>query len=306
MTDALRVGTRRSSLAREQTRLVIRMLESVDPGVNFEVVAIRTEGDEDMGGSRFSPGRGKDVFTKAIEDRILSGEIDIAVHSLKDLPTVLHDDLVIGSIPKREDARDAVVSAGSLRLSELREGAEVGTSSLRRKAQLLANRPDLVVKEIHGNVETRLKKIRAGFDAVVLAAAGLIRLGLRREIAEYISTDVILPAAGQGALAVEARRNDVSVLGVIRKIEDPNTRAAVEAERVFVGEFGGGCNQPVAAYGAVKGDLLRLTGAVASTDGRQIIRAEAGGRINESQKIGHLLAEKLSSIDALKLVGRAT
>ncbi|MBI2183687.1 MAG: hydroxymethylbilane synthase [Thaumarchaeota archaeon] len=306
MSDVIRVGTRSSSLALEQTRLIVEKLRTVNSDLQFEVVPTKTEGDEGQRKRTSGTVSGKDIFTKTIEDKLLASEIDLAVHSLKDLPAGIHDNLLIGAVPEREDARDALVSVDAQKLSELPKAARVGTSSVRRKVQLLAHRPDLVVEEIHGNIETRIRKMRKnGFDAIVLASAGLIRLGLQHRISEYLPIEIMLPAPGQGALAIQMRKNDSRMLSVVRPIEAPLVRAAVEAERAFAEKLGGGCNLPVAAYGIVEGDVINLMGLVASTDGRHILRGKLIGEASQPQKVGYALASKLSSLQPIRMVGEA-
>jgi hydroxymethylbilane synthase len=246
---------------------------------------------------------GKGIFVKEIEEALLSGEIDLAVHSLKDLPTALPRGLAIGAVPPREDPRDALVSALGIELGDLSPGAVVGTGSLRRMAQLLAARSDLEVREIRGNVDTRLRKVREGeYDAVILAAAGLRRLGLASAITQYLPLEVMMPAVGQGALAVEIRQDDQEMATLVRGINDPATEAATQAERAFLAAFGGGCAVPIAAYGAGEGERLLLKGMVTSLDGQRLLRDEVVGPVRDPQALGQMLAQRLLERGADEIV----
>jgi hydroxymethylbilane synthase len=247
--------------------------------------------------------QGKGLFTKELEEEMLDGRIDIAVHSLKDLPTELPDGLHIGAISEREEVRDALVARRSAGFHQLPEGACVGTSSLRRQAQLLSVRPDLRFEPVRGNVDTRLRKVDSGaYDAIVLASAGLHRLGYASRITEYLSEDLVLPAVGQGALAIESRRNDPAVDSVIRVLEHGPTRIACEAERALLKGLGGGCLVPIAALARVIHDRLSLHGLVASVDGRQIVRGSAEGDASQMNDVGLNLANELLNRGAGKLL----
>jgi hydroxymethylbilane synthase len=231
---------------------------------------------------------GKGLFTAELERALRDGVIDVAVHSLKDLPTEDAEGVVVGAICEREDARDCLVSRAGLRLDQLPPAAVVGTSSLRRAAQLLALRPDLDVRSIRGNVDTRIRKVREGeYDAVALAAAGIRRLRLEAEVSDWL--DEVLPAPGQGALAVQCRGDDARVLELLRAIDDAEARATTTAERVFLRELGGGCAAPVAAHATPNGSVVRLTGLVASPDGREVVRVEGEG---EPVEVGERLARE--------------
>jgi hydroxymethylbilane synthase len=235
---------------------------------------------------------GKGLFVKEIEDALLRGDAQIAVHSMKDLPAAEPPGLVIAAVPVREDPRDALVSHGKT-LAELPRGARVGTASLRRSAQLQAMRPDLRIETIRGNVATRLRKIDEGFDAVVLAHAGLRRLGLTDRVAQVFSTEEMLPAVAQGALAIEARLDDAETMRRLAPLEDRATRIQVEAERGFLRKLQGGCQVPIAGHAEVKGDAVRLRGLVANLDGTVIIRGERTGPVGEAARVGEELAEEL-------------
>ena len=290
------VGTRGSPLARAQTRWVIDRLRGLHPDVEFVEKIIKTSGDR---------GQIKEIgaFVKELEEALKRGEIDLAVHSLKDLPTQQPEGLVIAAVPERADPRDALVARDGLVLRELSEGARVGTGSPRRRAQLLALRRDLEVVPIRGNVDSRLKKLDRGeVDALVLAKAGLERLGLAERVAEELSTGVMLPAVGQGALAVEVRADDAFALEIARALDHRGARAGVEAERAFLEALGGGCRVPIAAYGRVEGEKLVLDGLVADPDGRRVLRGRVEGSVEEAGELGRKLAAKLLERGAAELL----
>ncbi len=302
MTKIL-VGSRRSPLALAQTSLVISKLKSRHPDFEFEIREITTEGDEDYKEELGTPIRGKDAFTKRIDQRLLAGDIDMAVHSLKDLPTQLPTDLIIGSVLEREDPRDALVSSGNLKLRELPKGAKVGSSSLRRQVQLKVARHDLEVVELHGNIGTRIRKIKSnGLDGIILAAAGLIRLGLSNEIAQILDTELMLPAIGQGALALEVRKSDSQVTRLVQSVEDDETRSATDAERAFSARLGGSCNLPIAAYGRVREGRMILEGLIGSVREGRIFRERVVGENRQGERLGALLAERMLAQDALKML----
>ncbi|HSJ93725.1 MAG TPA: hydroxymethylbilane synthase, partial [Gaiellaceae bacterium] len=267
---AVVVGTRSSALARAQTGHVVDLLRAAWPGLEYELRAIETRGDRTQASGEPLPEiGGKGLFTAELEEALGDGRIDLAVHSLKDLPTEDAAGIVVGAVCAREDVRDCLVSRDGLSLAELPPGAVVGTSSLRRAAQLRAARPDLEVRSIRGNVDTRIRKVRSGeFDAALLAAAGLHRLGLDGEASEWLAEDVMLPAPGQGALGVQCRAGDGAVLELLASIDEEGTRAATPAERAFLQALGAGCTAPVAALGqSFAGGRVRLDGLVASVDG---------------------------------------
>jgi hydroxymethylbilane synthase len=287
------VGSRGSDLALWQTRWVIARLQQACPDVEFRIQRITTRGDV-VRDRALSQVGGKGLFIKEIEAALLAGEIDLAVHSLKDMPTEMPEGLVLDAVTAREDPRDVLVSRLGLKLAELPPGARVGTSSLRRAAQLRACRPDLQIVDLRGNVDTRLRKAATEeYDAVVLAAAGLIRLGHSDRVTEYLSPRVMLPAVGQGALCVEVRIGDEATRTLISIVHDPLTDAAVTAERVFLARMGGGCQVPIAAYGIVNADELWLRGLVASPDGSRLLRHELRGSSTEPVGLGQALAEDM-------------
>ncbi len=303
-TRTLTLGTRGSALARWQTGWVSTRLGGAWPDLDCQVKLFTTSGDRTQSVDKPLPEiGGKGLFTEELENALRSGEIDLAVHSLKDLPIDTASGLAIGAICKREDARDALISRSGSTLASLPPGARVGTSSLRRSAQLLAARPDLTLLSLRGNVDTRIRKAMNGqYDAIVLAAAGVLRLGLGEHIAEYLPFDVMLPAPGQGALAVQCRADDGVALELLAAIDDPDCRAAVTAERAFLNALGGGCSAPVAAYaqsttlrhcsGQVRNpqSKIQMTGLVASPDGRRAIRVSGEG--NDPLALGAELAQQ--------------
>jgi hydroxymethylbilane synthase len=287
----VRIATRRSALAKWQAHHVSALLTAREPGLEVQLLELMTRGDRILDVPLAEVG-GKGLFVKEIEDALLRGDAQIAVHSMKDLPAAEPPGLVIGAVPLREDPRDALVSHGK-KLSELPRGARVGTASLRRSAQLKAMRPDLRIETIRGNVATRLRKIDEGFDAVVLAHAGLRRLGLTAKVAQVFSTEEMLPAVAQGALAIEARQDDAETMRRLAPLEDGATRIQVEAERGFLRKLQGGCQVPIAGHAEVKGGLVRLRGLVANLDGTVIIRGERSGPVADAARVGLELAEEL-------------
>jgi len=287
----LTFATRPSALARWQTRWVIHRLEEAHPGLTCREEVIVTRGDRVLDKPLPEIG-GKGLFTQELEAALLSGQVDAAVHSLKDLPTEMPPGLTVGAVPARAEVRDALVSARGYTLETLPRGAVVGTSSLRRAAQLLAARPDLQIRPLRGNVDTRVRKALEGqYDAVVLAGAGLVRLGLTEHISQWLPLEVMLPAPAQGALAVQCRADDAATLGLLAVIADSATHAAVEAERGFLSALGGGCAVPVAAYAEPLPDgRFRLTGFVGSPKGAGFWRGALEGE--EPRALGHALAEQ--------------
>lgn len=298
------VGTRGSRLALRQTEIALEALKAANPDVAFAVKTIRTEGDRSPASLSEIGGRG--VFVIEIERALLAGaqtggrpaEIDIAVHSLKDLPSEETPDLTIAATLRREDPRDALVSRDGVLLADLPPGATVGTGSPRRASQVLAMRPDLRIMDIRGNVDTRIRKVDDGeYDAVVLAAAGLSRLGCLERASEIFDADRFLPAVGQGALAVQVRSNDSDALAVVRSADDEDTRDAVTAERAFERRLGGGCHASIAALGRVDGQRIHLRGLVGGVDGK-LLRADAEGARAEAGALGEQLAERLLAAGA--------
>ncbi len=271
--NTLTIGTRGSALARWQTEWVQARLTAAWPALHCDLHLFQTSGDKILDKPLPEIG-GKGLFTEELENALRSGEIDIAVHSLKDLPIDNAPGLTLGAIGEREDPRDVLISRQYHTLASLPHGARVGTSSLRRAAQLLAARPDLKILSLRGNVDTRIRKAMQGeYDAITLAAAGVLRLGFGSHIAEYLSFDVMLPAPGQGALAVQCRADDHRTIDLLRPIDHASTRSAVMAERAFLNGLGGGCSAPIAAYAQAN----HLVGLVASKDGKRVIRVSGEG-----------------------------
>ena len=296
----LTFATRPSALARWQTTRVIRLLQAAHPELECREFIITTTGDRVLDRPLPEIG-GKGLFTGELEEALLSGKVHAAVHSLKDLPVDNTPGIVIAAIPKRESAHDVLVSANGQTLSSLPEGARVGTCSLRRTAQLLACRPDLTILPLRGNVDTRVRKVLNGeYDAIVLAQAGLTRLGLQEHISEVFSLNVMLPAAGQGALAIQCRAGDAETLELLSSIHDPQTAAAVGAERAFLSGLGGGCSLPIAAFAEKSDDIVILTGAVHSTDGKQAISLSAVD--TEPHRLGERLARLVLERGAAELL----
>jgi len=296
------LGTRGSKLAVHQSEWVLGQLRALAPQVAVSLKRIQTSGDKILDVPLAKIG-GKGLFVKEIEEALLSGEIDLAVHSMKDVPTLLPDGLDLLCVPLREDPRDALISRDGKRFRELRAGARVGTSSLRRQAQLLQARSDLSVSMLRGNLDTRLKKLREGqFDAIVLAAAGLRRLGWQQEITEYLDPDISLPAIGQGALGIEGRRNDQFLRSILSGLEHGPTRTTVLAERALLHRLQGGCQVPIAAHATLNGSELKLEGLVASVDGKEVIRETVRGSTADPESAGVALAERLLSRGAGKIL----
>ena len=297
----LRIGTRASQLALWQANWVKGELEKRYPGMEVSLVKIKTIGDKILDVPLAQVG-GKGLFVKEVEEAMLRGEIDIAVHSMKDVPTEFPDGLGLVCITEREDPRDAVISRGA-KFVDLPQGAKIGTSALRRQAQLLKVRPDMQMVIIRGNVETRMKKLETeNLDAVILAAAGLKRLGFAERIVEYLSTDLSLPAIGQGALGLECRLDDEEVKQTIAFFNHPDTAHAVRAERALLWRCEGGCQVPIAAFGQVTGDKLTLTGFVASVDGKTSVKDSISGPATDCEKLGVQLAEKLLAAGAADIL----
>jgi hydroxymethylbilane synthase len=290
--SSIRIGSRGSTLALAQARWVQKQIENNRPDLRVELAIIKTSGDRFVDASLRAIG-GKGLFTKEIEDALLRGEIDIAVHSMKDLPTELPPGLVIAAIPEREDPRDVLVSRRGNSLKTLSAGTKIGTGSLRREAQLRHYRRDLHVVPIRGNVDTRLKKLDEGeVDALIMAAAGLNRIGQAGRIAEFIAADICVSAVAQGALAVEARV-DASVRETLSFLHDAKADTEVSSERAFLRRLGGGCQVPVGARATLKENKLHILGIVAEPDGSSLCRGEKSGAPGDAVGLGRELAEQL-------------
>ncbi|HET9598882.1 MAG TPA: hydroxymethylbilane synthase [Anaeromyxobacteraceae bacterium] len=297
----IRIATRRSPLAKWQANHVADLLRTREPGLEVRLHELVTKGDKILDVALARVG-GKGLFVKEIEDALLAREAEIAVHSMKDLPAVLADGLVVGAVPVREDPRDALCSPRWKTWNALPNGAKVGTSSLRRSAQLKALRPDLHIEMVRGNVETRLRKASEGLDAVVLAYAGLRRLGLAEHATQVFSPEEMLPAVAQGALALEARGDDPATLRRLAPLDDPDTRARVEAERGLLRRLEGGCQVPIAAHATVAGGQVTLRALVASLDGQRVVRGERRGPVAEGRALGVALGEELLGKGAAEIL----
>ena len=302
MNKTLKIGTRGSKLALWQANWVKSSLEDKHPSLSIELVAIKTKGDKILDVPLAKVG-GKGLFVKEIEEALLDGRIDLAVHSMKDMPGEIPEGLCIGAIPQREIPQDVLISRNKKRLSKLGPGAKIGTSSLRRKAQLLHARPDLVVLPLRGNLDTRLKKLETeNLDAIVLAAAGVKRLGLENRITETLDENIMLPAVGQGALCIEVRQNDPLVEPIVVTLEHPQTRVVILGERAFLNRLEGGCQVPIAAYGEIDKNTFTLAGLVATVDGRTLIKETLSGSEDSSEIIGSKLADRLIDMGAMDII----
>lgn len=298
------VGSRRSKLALTQTNWVIQQLKNLGLPYEFEVKEIVTKGDKILDVTLSKVG-GKGLFVKEIEQAMFDKEIDMAVHSMKDMPAVLPKGLVIGCIPKREDHRDVLISKDHVPFEELPSGSIIGTSSLRRSAQLLAIRNDIEIKWIRGNIDTRLEKLKnEEYGAIILAAAGLKRIGWSEDVVtQFLEPEICLPAVGQGALAIECRGDDLELLDALAKFNDKYTEITVNAERAFLDKMEGGCQVPIAAYATLSNsNQINLTALVASPDGKTIYKEEIHG--TDSVEVGYEAARRLSELGAKELIDR--
>jgi len=298
----VRVGTRGSLLATTQTQWVVEQLRAAHPEYGFNTTIIQTTGDTQRDVPFASVGT-KGMFVKEIEQALLDNAIDIGVHSLKDMPGTLPEGLSLGCIPAREDPLDAFISNKFAGLEALPIGAIVGTSSARRHSQLASFRPDLQIQELRGNLDTRLRKLDDGeYDAIIVACAGLIRLGFADRITERISAELCLPAVGQGALAIETRSKDRDTIGIVGAIHCTATATCVTAERSLLNALGGGCSVPVAAYATISGSALTLTALVASLDGSRVLKATVTGSSRDADGLGREVAEILFSQGAAEIL----
>lgn len=296
------VGSRRSKLALTQTNWVIQQLKDLGLPFEFEVKEIVTKGDRILDVTLSKVG-GKGLFVKEIEEALLSKKIDMAIHSMKDMPALLPEGLTIGCIPVREDHRDVLISKDGSTLEQLKEGAVVGTSSLRRSAQLLAKRPDLQIKWIRGNIDTRVNKLKEeDYDAIILAAAGLSRLGWSKEVVtQYLDDTLCVPAVGQGALSIECRSDDEELLSELEKFTCAATEKTVTAERAFLNAMEGGCQVPIAGYATIAAqEEISLTALVASPDGTVILKEQVTG--NDAEEVGKRAAELIKARGGQKLI----
>lgn len=304
MKSSIVIGSRGSKLALWQAEHIQAQLVSTNSGLDVRIEIIKTTGDVKQ--DPLSVIGGKGVFTKELEDALLDGRIDIAVHSLKDLPTILPDALTIAAICEREDPRDALIlrePSEITSLLDLKPGSVVGTSSQRRFAQLKAKRPDLQFRELRGNVDTRLRKLDEGqYDALLLACAGIIRLGAQHRIALHIPTSEMIPAVGQGAIGIETRADQISMIDTVSILTHVPTSIACRAERSFLRTLGGGCQFPIAAHGVLHGDELRLDGLVATPNGSSILKDSIVGPATNPEDLGVGLAQRLNDNGAQALL----
>ena len=309
MKDSLIIGTRGSKLALWQAHWVQKVLTSNQSNLKVEIHTIKTRGDKILDVPLAKVG-GKGLFVKEIENALIDGRIDLAVHSMKDMPGLIPAGLRIGAIPVRESAEDVLISYKDTPFLEMANNAKIGTSSLRRAAQLRALKPDLNIQPLRGNLDTRLKKLeRERFDAIVLAAAGVKRLGLENRISEYLDMATMLPAVGQGALCIEIRENDPAIEAAVSALNDPETSIAISAERAFLNRLEGGCQTPIAAHAKMRDGRVHLVGMVASIDGRQIFKQSIDGSPQAAVNIGTRLADQLldqGARDILELLKEST
>ncbi len=298
MTPSLKIGTRGSKLALWQANWVKSELEKALAGIEIQLVIIKTKGDKIQDVPLAKVG-GKGLFVKEIEEALLDGHIDLAVHSMKDMPGDIPPGLCIGPVPERELPVDVLVSGSGLKLGELEKGASIGTSSLRRAAQLLNLRPDITIVPLRGNLDTRLRKLDEGrIDAIVLAAAGVRRLGLEKRITEYFDPSLMLPAVAQGALCIEIRESDPETESLVSVLNHPATKTVVLGERAFLHRLEGSCQIPVAGHGILENGQFSMQGLVANLDGTVILRDSLTGQADRTREIGIELADKLLSLGA--------
>lgn len=300
--NKITIGTRGSPLALWQANWIKSQLEALHEDLTVDLVKIKTSGDKIQDVPLAKVG-GKGLFTKEIEESMLRYETDIAIHSMKDVPIQFPPSLTLSVVTEREDPRDVLVSRNGVKLDDLPKGARVGTGSFRRTTQLLAFRPDLEVVPMRGNLETRLKKLETeGLDAIILAAAGLIRLDMADRISEFIEPEIMLPGGGQGAVGIESRKEDLAVMNRIFPLDHEESHRALEAERGFLTRLQGGCQVPIGVYATIAGEALRLRGLVGSLDGKQILKAETTGSIEDPEGIGFQLAGEILEMGADKIL----
>jgi hydroxymethylbilane synthase len=300
----LRIGTRGSRLALVQSHWVKERIQTTYPDVQVALVTIKTTGDTILD-SPLSKVGGKGLFVKEIEEALIRGEVHLAVHSMKDVPALLPEPLILSAYPEREDPRDAMISVRYSSMDQLPEGALVGTSSLRRSSQLLQKRPDLHVESLRGNVDTRLRKLEEGkYDAIILAVAGLTRFGLEHRVTGILPAEWMLPAVGQGALGIEVRREDRETRRLLTFLDHSSTREAVLAERAFLKELEGGCQVPIGALAVLKGEELCLEGMVAELDGSRVIRQTQIGDRRMPEAIGVALARAILSAGGKQILAK--
>lgn len=291
----VKVVSRDSALAMWQTNFVVESLRKATDAYEFEIVPLKTKGDKVLDVSLAKIGD-KGLFTKELEDGLLRGEMDLAVHSLKDIPTELPEGLQLSAMLKRHNPADVLISETYDSFDALPQGAKVGTSSLRRRAQLLHKRPDLNIQDLRGNVNTRMRKLREEqFDGIILAAAGVERMEWNDHITEELSYDLCLPAVSQGIIAVETRSDDAEILALVQLIHDKESEYCALAERALLRALEGGCQIPIAGHASISGAMLTLDGLIASSDGKTVVRDQMQGDVSQAEALGTLLAEKLSA-----------
>lgn len=302
MNATLKIGTRGSKLALWQANWVKSALHEKFPHQKVVLVTIKTQGDLILDVPLAEVG-GKGLFVKEIEQALMDRRIDLAVHSMKDMPSVMPRGLCIGAIPRRENPSDVLISKKGLKFAALGSGSVIGTSSLRRGAQLRHNRNDIVIRPLRGNLDTRIRKLETeDMDAIVVAAAGVKRLGLEDRVTEYLDQKTMLPAVGQGALCIEIRENDPQVSEMVSALDDARTRTILSGERAFLKRLEGGCQIPIAGHGKIEGDYYFLTGLVADDDGSKLIKDSISGPVESSERVGIELAERLLDQGADKLL----
>ncbi|MBU0481095.1 MAG: hydroxymethylbilane synthase [Proteobacteria bacterium] len=302
MQKIIKIGTRASLLAMTQSTNIKNLIESQYPETTVELVKIVTKGDKILDVPLAMVG-GKGLFVKELEEAMLSREVDMAVHSMKDVPSDLPDELHIGVVTKREDPRDAFISVKYKSFNNLPEGATVGTSSLRRKSQLACLRPDLKIEDLRGNLDTRLRKLDEGmYDAIILATAGLNRMKWSDRITSYFEPSEMLPAVAQGAVGIELRKDNQALLDGLAFLQDEETTIAVTGERAFLHRLEGGCQVPIGAFGTVDGDRLTLTGLVAAIDGSEVVKKEVSGKVSDAVSMGIALAEEILDLGGRRIL----
>lgn len=298
----VKIGTRGSKLALAQTNSVIELLKKIAPDIQIEISVIKTSGDVMQDVSLLQIG-GQGAFVKEIEEALLAGEIDLAVHSMKDVPGEIPEGLAFAAILKREDVRDVLVSRGRIKMEFMPKGAKIGTGSLRRGAQIKAILPDIEIVPLRGNIDTRLKKIETeNLTGVILAAAGMKRLGYVQTITQFLPVELMLPAVGQGALGLQVRKTDGDLAGILSKLNHAPTAVEVEAERSYLRALGGGCRLPIAAYGLIEAQRLTLEGLVAAPNGTSVIRDKVWGALDEAEELGQKLALMIMEKGGKKLL----
>ena len=296
------VGSRGSKLALIQANWVISELKRLNPGLEFQIEKISTKGDK-ITNAPLSRLGGVGLFTKELEVALIKEKIDIAVHSAKDVPTEIHEGLTIGATPKREDPHDVLISCNNASLEKLPDNARIGTSSLRRKAQLLAFREDYKILDLRGNLDTRLKKLEEeDLDAIVVARAGLLRMNYTGQISQIIPFDIMLPAVGQGSLCIEIRKDDTRIQKIVSDIDDEQTRIAVKTERSLLAKLQGGCQVPIGAYAEIQGKEVSVEAIICTLDGDHAIRDRHSGPKNQAAKIGEELARRMLENGGLKIL----